>query len=353
MNRLRFIALISLSVVLNCHAEKRPRNVIFMIADGMGVSQLYAAMSQGAEKMNIERFNVIGLSRTGSADRFVTDTGAGVTAISSAAKTRNGQVGMSVDSLPLKSLLSSVHSKKMSTGLIATCAVTGSGLSPFYAHQLDKDNAEGIALDFLNSDIDVLIGGGRKYFEAREDSLNVSEKLIQKGYQVVHSLDAQLKSPCTKLVALLYDDQVPSLAERANMLSDALNVGIKVLKDNRKGFVLVVNAAQIDWACHDNNANALVGEIKDFDKALGVALDFARKEKNTLVIVASPHETGGLILTNSKTDPTQFQPVFMSKLHTGTPVPVFAYGPGAENFSGFMDNTDFRKKILTLLGVND
>lgn len=322
-----------------------------MIADGMGVSQLYAAMSQNEAKMNIETFSVIGLSKTYSANRFVTDTSAGVTAIASGVKTKNGQVGMSADSLPLKSLLQSVRERKMSTGLIGTSAVTGLSLAPFYAHQVDKDSAEAIAKDFLISDVDVLMGGGRKYFESRDDSVDLSKQLITKGYQLLHSLDDPVKLPCTKLVGLLYDDQVPSYKERGDMLSKSLGIGLSVLKVNKKGFLLVVDATQIDWACHDNDIAALTGEINDFDKALGVALDFAKKDKKTLVIVASPHETGGLVLNESKDGTKGFNPVFLSKLHTGTPVPVFAFGPGAENFGGFMDNTDFRQKILRLLGV--
>lgn len=178
MSKFSVIFCLCLLFVFSSHAEKRPQNVILMIADGMGVSQLYAAMSQNEAKMNIETFSVIGLSKTYSANRFVTDTSAGVTAIASGVKTKNGQVGMSADSLPLKSLLQSVRERKMSTGLIGTSAVTGLSLAPFYAHQVDKDSAEAIAKDFLISDVDVLMGGGRKYFESRDDSVDLSKQLI-------------------------------------------------------------------------------------------------------------------------------------------------------------------------------
>lgn len=122
-------------------------------------------------------------------------------------------------------------------------------------------------------------------------------------------------------------------------------------KRSEKGFFLMIEGSQIDWACHKNDADNAIGEMLDFDAAIGAALDFAAADGQTLVIITADHETGGMsIIQGSEMGKLEIE--FTTKQHTASMVPVFAYGPGAELFNGVYDNTGIYFKIAALLGFD-
>jgi alkaline phosphatase len=330
-------------------AQKNPKNVVFLIGDGMGIAQIYAGMVANGNKLNLERCTYSGFSKTYSANKFTTDSGAGGTALACGVKTNNGMIGMSSDSVPVQSILELSSHNKLATGIVVACAVTHATPASFIAHQVNRSMYEEIASDYLKTDIDVFIGGGRKYFEDRNDGRNLTNELKAKNYQIAYKLDEVKAVKSGKLAGLLYDDQNPGMPERGRMLPDATMAAINILDDNKKGFFLMVEGSQIDWAGHDNNSPQLVKEVLDFDQTIGRVLDFAKKDGNTLVIITADHETGGLALLNGKFGSDNMKAIFTTKDHTGVPVPVFAYGPGAENFAGFMENSSFKAKLVKLL----
>ena len=114
----------------------------------------------------------------------------------------------------------------------------------------------------------------------------------------------------------------------------------------------MAEGSQIDWACHDNDTNDIILEVLDFDKAVGKALEFAVQDKNTLLIVTADHETGGIALTGGNFREGTVEMSFACHDHTGIPVPVFAYGPGAENFAGFYENTEIFRKMMQCFGFS-
>jgi alkaline phosphatase len=120
-------------------------------------------------------------------------------------------------------------------------------------------------------------------------------------------------------------------------------------KRSDKGFFLMIEGSQIDWACHANNAPDAVREMLDFDEAIGEVLKFAEADGNTLVIVTADHETGGMALEQGHSkDSIDIE--FVTGQHTAAMVPVFAYGPGAERFGGIYENTDIYVRMKALLG---
>lgn len=352
MIKLRAI-LFSLLVAASLAAQQHPKNVIFIIGDGMGLTHIYAAMVANGNKLEIERFKQVGFSKTYSANNFTTDSGAGGTAIACGVKTKNGMIGMSPDSVAVNSILEIAEKNKLSTGMVTTCDITHATPASFIAHQVSRKMTEEIALDFLKTDIDVFIGGGRKNFEDRDDNRNLSDELKLKGYSVVYSLDEAKKVNTGKLAGLLYPEHNPPMPERGDMLPDAVGVALDILDNNKKGFFLMIEGSQIDWAAHDNKAEQVVNEVLDLDKTIGKALDFAAKNKNTLVIVTADHETGGLSLPKGNIVQKETTPNFTTKDHTGVAVPVFAFGPGAECFTGFMENTSFKDKLIKLLKLSN
>ena len=330
-------------------SEKHPRNVVLLIGDGMGLPQVYAAMVANGNELNMERCTVSGFSKTYSASNFTTDSGAGGTAIACGVKTRNGMIGMSPDSLPVPSILKIASENKLATGIVVSCSVTHATPASFIAHQIDRNMYEEIAADYLKSNVDLFIGGGRKYFDDRNDGRNLIEELKARNYKVAGSMAEVKNIQSGKLAGLIYEDQNPPMPARETMLPDATEVALNILHQNKKGFFLMVEGSQIDWAGHDNNTSQVIKEVLDFDQTVGRVLDFAKKDKQTLVIITADHETGGLTILNGSFGSDNLKTAFSSKGHTGVLVPVFAYGPGAEQFSGFMENTTFKTKIEKLL----
>jgi len=327
------------------------KNVILMIGDGMGLPDVYAAMTISNLPLNIERCNMIGLQKTFSADNYITDSGAAGTALATGNKTKNGAIGMDPQGKRLKSILEIAEEHGLATGLVSTSSITHATPASFIAHQSSRGSYEDIALDFLKTDIDVFIGGGIDHFAKRKDKLNLFDSLKVRGYEVDTSMSMVLSSTSRKLAGLTAPVHNPyRLKGRGDMLPSASGKAIEILKKNPKGFFLMIEGSQIDWAAHANVADTVVDETLDFDKAVGVALDFAKADGHTLVVITADHETGGVTITGGDRATHRVNLNFSTKDHTAVMVPVYAYGPGADKFIGIYDNTDIFKKILTSFG---
>lgn len=322
-----------------------------MIGDGMGTAQVYAGYTAKKGIMNITGMPVSGFSVTFSANDYITDSGAGGTALSSGIKTNNGSIGVDTKGQPVETILEMAEKRGLSTGLVSTSAITHATPASFIAHTSNRSKYADIALDFLRTDIDVFIGGGYNNFARRADSLNLIDSLKARGYFIARDLK-DVNVPSTKrLAALLADEHMPSMSKgRGNMLPDATAMALEILKRNSKGFFIMIEGSQIDWGGHDNDVSYIVDETVDFDNAVGKALQFAEKNGETLVIVTADHETGGFGIIGGSITTGEVQGAFLRKDHTATMVPVFAYGPGSEMFTGVQDNTDIFKKCVKLFG---
>jgi alkaline phosphatase len=356
-NLLVLIVLFTSSV--SCFAETKTKsknnpkikNVILLIGDGMGLADVYAAMTVSESPLNIERCNNIGLMKTFSSDNYVTDSGAAGTALATGNKTKNGAIGTDAQGNPVKTILEIAEEHGLATGLVSTSSITHATPASFIAHQSSRGSYEDIAADFLKTDIDVFIGGGSDHFTKRKDKLNLIDSLKLKGYEVDSTMEMVLKSSSLKLAGLTAPVHLPyRLKGRGDMLPASTGKAIEILKKNPKGFFLMVEGSQIDWAGHANVADTLIDETLDFDKAVGVALDFAKDNRHTLVIITADHETGGVTITGGNVKSHKVNLVFSTKNHTGVMVPVYAYGPGSEKFTGIYDNTEIIKKIVTAYG---
>ena len=160
------------------------------------------------------------------------------------------------------------------------------------------------------------------------------------------------KSTSTKIAGLLARGHMPKASEgRMGMLKEMTVKAIETLNKNQKGFVLMVEGSMIDWGAHENNLEYMVAEVIDFDDAIGAALDFAKADGKTLIVVTADHETGGLSLIGGDIASRTVTAHFSSNDHTATMVPMFSYGPGAERFSGIRENTFFYNEFVKLLGL--
>ncbi len=336
----------------------RPKNIVLMIGDGMGLTQVTAAIYGSKTPLNIEKFPIVGFQKTHANDLLVTDSAAGGTAMACGVKTNNGMVGMRPDSIPCKSILELAEDNELSTGMVVTSTLVHATPASFAAHQPLRGLYEPIATDIVNAGVDFLVGGGKKYFDRRlMDDSNLYQELEDKGYQISNYFKKNLeKVPINYNQDFVYftadNDPLPCWQGR-KYLPFASKLGVNFLeKKNDKGFFLMIEGSQIDWAGHENDPSYLKSEIEDFDKAIGEVLAFASLNRETLVIVTADHETGGMAI-NPGSKMRKLKPAYTAKkgrAHTATMVPVFAYGPGSEKFSGIYENTEIFFKMVEAFG---
>lgn len=336
------------ATTLTAHAPtaKKPKNVIVLIGDGMGVSQIYAGMIANKKPLHLERAKHIGFHKNQSADKFITDSAAGATAIAIGKKAKNGAIGVDAMDQPSVSILELSEQNGMTTGLVTTSSITDATPASFISHQPKRSMNEEIAADFLKTDIEVFIGGGRQYFSQRKDGQNLIDSLSKRQYQIANSTEEIQKITSGKLAAFTGDKNPIKFSEgRNDQLKVSAKKAIDLLSSNKKGFFLMVEGAQIDWGGHANDTDYIINEMLDFDGVIGEVLNFAEKDGNTLVIITADHETGGFAINGGDAKTGQITGGFTTKGHTGVMIPVFAYGPGAESFSGFYENTEIFHKI--------
>jgi alkaline phosphatase len=339
----------------NCSRnDTYPKNIIIYIGDGMGVAHITAGkIARG--RLNLERFAVTGMVTTHSENELITESAAAATALATGHKTYNRAVSVSADKKPLKTLFEFAEELGKSTGVVVTSSVTHATPAAFFAHVEDRRQHADIAEQILNSGLDVLIGGGWTYFipqsnegSRRQDNKNLL-KSLETRMPVVLSYE-KLPGQGKKLAALLAPDGLPKSADRDYSLAELTQEAMRILSKNRKGFILLVEGSQIDWAAHDQDHEAIIAEMIDFDGAVGTGLDFAQKHGNTLILVTADHETGGFAVHDGSMKAKQVTSSgFTTSGHTASMVPIFAYGPGSRNFSGIQDNTRVGRNLIELL----
>jgi alkaline phosphatase len=332
-------------------ATPRVRNVILMIGDGMGLAHQYAGYTANKGVLSLERCHTVGIVKTHAANNYTTDSAASGTAIACGEKTNNGMLGIRPDGARLKSMLEYAADNDMTTGMIVVCELTHATPAAFVAHVKSRSEHENIALDLARSKINVGIGGGRKYFENREDGKNLTDTMKTKGFRVAYTMDEVNAVKNGNLLALLADTGLERYPARGEMLPEAVSTAINILNQNKKGFFFFFEGSYIDGGGHSNNQEYVVNEMLDFDRAIKAAFDFAERDGQTLVVVTADHETGGMSINGGNLETGDLFTKFSTGGHTGIPVIAYSFGPGAELFTGIFDNTEFLPNILDLLGI--
>jgi alkaline phosphatase len=358
---MRILILIPILLLLACQpsnqnvkTEERAKNVILLIGDGMGLSQITAGLYANGNQLFLEEFKHLGLHKSYSADDLITDSAAGGTALSIGKKTYNGAIGVDVDTLSHQTILEKAEEKGLATGLIATSTITHATPAAFIAHQPSRKMYEEIAADFLKTEIDFFVGGGIAHFTDRQDGKNLLDSLANNGYLVSDSTRQNLKEiepdPSLNFAYLTSMSSPLKYSEGRDYLEPATKMGLEFLNQHSdKGFFLMVEGSQIDWGGHANDQRYIIDEMLEFDRVVKEVLDFAKKDGETLVVVTADHETGGMSINKGSSLDTLICK-FTSGSHTADLIPVFAYGPGAENFGGIYENTAIYDKMLEAYG---
>lgn len=280
---------------------KKVKNIIYMIGDGMGLEQLSAAWVCNGGKLNFDNFNVTGLIRTYSANRLVTDSAAAGTALATGHKTNNGMVGVTPDGTPVESLAEYAKSKGKKVGTAVTCRINDATPAAFFAHSESRNNQEDIAAQFAESGIDFLAGGGIRYWQGRQDGRDLVQEVKDKGYSFATTKEELMAVEEGPVIALMAPQELPHSLDRGDVLPASVSKALQLM-DNKKGFFLMIEASMIDDGGHSNKAGVTMEEIFDFDRTLGVVLEWAAKDGETLVIATADHATGGMTLLGGSID---------------------------------------------------
>ena len=356
MRRLILISIIILTILTPLYAAQ-PKNVILMIGDGMGPAQVTLARLSCGSSLNMDSMKYGGLVKTQSADSTITDSAAAGTALATGFKTNNGMISTLPDGTEVQTILEAARKIGKATGLITTVSITDATPAVFGSHIASRKGQADIAPQLIEHKIDVILGGGKVYWipksqdqSKREDERDIIAEAKSAGYSFVDTREGLLSANgrvlgLFQLGGLTTESPEPTLAEMADK-------AIQTLSSDRDGFFLMVEGGQIDYRCHDNDAPGAIKQTLDFDAAIGKVLDFARSKGNTLVIVTADHETGGMtIIYPEKDSAEKFKVVFTTKGHSACNVPILADGPGADSFTGVLDNTDVPKRIAEVWGI--
>lgn len=334
---------------LNDGKAKKIKNVIFLMGDGMGLNQITAGAYANKKALTLFNFRNIGLIYNNALDEFTTDSAAGGSALATGEKHCNRHISMSVDGVPYPSLSEYFHDMGKKVGVVTLGNAVDATPTAFYAHYTERDSADVLTAQLIDGPLDLLCGSGIEQFTIRHDGRNLISELKQDGYNFITDT-YKINDQKGKVICI--DEKMGDAAEEKNLslLADATNAAIqKLQEDNAKnGFFLFIEGAKIDYAGHSKCLPGSIIEMLSFDMAVREAVKFADKNGETLVVVTADHETGGLMIVDGNEHTGRVVGLYNSDDHMPVMLPVFAYGPGSQNFIGVYENYEIARRIKSL-----
>lgn len=344
------------------------RNIILMIADGAGVG-VWSAAAFASDALAVKEMPVVGLVDTRSALHKVTDSAAAASVYATGERATNRTIGVGPASacpLPrggnapggewpagcerLETWFEIAKAKGKATGLVTTTSVVDATPAAFVAHSPSRYWGEPIAVQFANAGLDVLMGGGRRSFEAatRSDGRDLIGEMCARAQCLESAAALAAYRPGDRpLVGLFTSTDFDETDPRPVGLPAMVEAALAKLARDPDGFVAMFETEATDNSTHANAPlERVTADILEFDRAVAVALDFARRTPGTLVVVTADHETGGFSLAETGQD---FVLRYTTQGHSGALVPLFAYGPQAERFGGFRENYEIGRSFLGIV----
>ena len=386
-----------------CDKKQKAKYVFYFIGDGMGFSHISLAEAYGAAQdgeigrkaLCFTQFPVMGMASSYSSSNMITCSSAAGTALSTGYKTKNGMLGVAPDSSNLESIAYKIHNAGYKVGIMTSVTIDHATPGAFYANSSARSDYYSIAAQLPLSGFEFFGGGGFQGLKKEGDRKPLYDIVAENGYAVAFGKEQfnAMKDTASKII--YFQDKEKSgevlpyafVREEGDVsLADVVKGAIDVL-NNEKGFFIMAEGGQIDWAAHANDLTNTIHETLDFDQAIQVAYEFYLQHPDeTLIVVTADHETGGVTLgltkgytfdltlvpqkstaanasaTEKSVDSymEQIPADSLSKAakigwttssHTGGAVPVFAVGAGSSKFAGRQDNTDIPKKIIESMGL--
>lgn len=337
----------------------KPKNLILFIGDGMGVGTVSAAsalLTPPGVPLAMEGAPFIGLMHTWCSDFLVPDSAAAGTALATGFKTDRELIGMIPDGTPVRNLFEAARQRALRTGLITTSGLADATPGAFLAHASSRYHYDRVLRGALESGADVLIGGD---YSGKPKAWNqppyrhlveeVEEFAGGLGYTVIREPES-LPTSSAPLLAL-FPPRADMPIQHGPPLAKSTARAIELMAGGPHGFLLVVESEVIDEAAHNNDITETMAGVREFDDAVAWVLEWAATRDETLVLVLADHETGGPHLLHGGFSTERVTVRWAHDYHSSQMVPVFAFGPGAEHFSGVFDNTDVAPRIAALLDL--
>jgi alkaline phosphatase len=343
------------------------RNIILMIADGVGAGA-WTAAEYANDNLAVKRMPVVGLIDTRSAVHKVTDSAAGASVYATGQRVVNRTISVGPASAcplpaagssgtwpegcePLATWFEAARDKGRATGIVTTTFVTDATPAAFVGHSPSRYWREELAVQVAGFGLDVLLGGGARDFDAatRADGRDLLGEMCERVRCLNSPEELDNYRPDDRAVAGLFASGDMDESEvRPVALPSMVAAALRKLAQNPEGFVAMFETEATDNATHANAPlERVTNDLLEFDRAVAVALDFASRTPGTLVVVTADHETGGFSLVESGND---FELRYANRGHTAAMVPVFAFGPQAERFGGLNENYEIGRQFLRIVG---
>ncbi len=361
--------------------SQNPKNIVLISADGMGVSQWQAAMVAAHGKLNLGRMQSAGLLTTNPLDVFCGDAPSHSTALATGVNSHKGAVSVDMNNMPLKTITELVKEKSLAVGIVSANSLVEGSIVPFVGHASNRMAVEELTAGYVEGGIDVFIGAGSDYFSKhidmrpptqgqagggsgaagaaavqtreRDDKRNLLIELEAKGWQVLYNIKDIRQVKGGKLAGFTGTQMNPNIQQgRGDMFPASVETSLNILQSSSKGFFLMVGDMYVDRASHNGRLELLCDEAMDLDRAIGKALDFAERDGQTLVLVVGSPEASGMSLVGGNMAEGMVEAKWSMPgmaNHSGTLVPMFAYGPGADQFMGVLENTEVFVKMKSML----
>jgi alkaline phosphatase len=411
-----FVATITVVIVISFATSAlasgwmdKGKNIIFMVPDGMGHANVTAARiyknGLDGEPLNLESLETIGIQRTYSRNSTITDSAPAASAWACGEKFNNGEICKHSEGTPNnKTILELAKQKRKSTGIVATSQITHATPAAFAAHVTNRNCQNEIARQYiLETKPDVILGGGRQKFDTDlasdpdangcpQYSEDLAEVAQRNGYSFIETTDAMEDAVIQgkgKLLGLFSPaGMTPTYLRQSGTteptLAEMTRVALRTLEDNHRGFFLMVEGSQIDWANHARNLEYQIKDTLAFDDAVGLVLDWINdpghpdRKRSTLLIIAPDHETGGFAINgpmagsypsaalSEKGNLASITPGWTFDLttypkeanHTGGDVVVYSQGPGSKGKGDYpglgrlFDNTELYGVMKGVMDIN-
>lgn len=317
LNRKKMVAIGMIFMAITSFAKAK--YVFYFIGDGMGAGQrqiteeYQRTVLKNGDKLLVNSLPVAGITTTYSADTLITDSAASGTALATGYKTNNGYVAKDANGNNLTTILELARSKGMATGIVTTTRLTHATPAVFVSHNINRDNENEIAEDYVKSGVDYFAGGGYRHFTGkdsdskskRKDSRDLVKEFENKGYMTFIGEDSaqgfEKWKPAAgqKVFAAFQSSHMPySIDEKSKNLPSLKMMtekGIELLSQDKDGFFMMIEGGRIDHASHAQDVQSTIYDTLALDEAVKKAYDFYEKyPEDTLIVVAADHETGGM-----------------------------------------------------------
>ena len=267
-------------------SEMRAKNVILLIGDGMGEQHIEAGNIYRSNKLNMERFAVIGEVMTRSLTPGATDSAAAATAMATGVKTYNSRISYK-DGKNLETVAELAKAAGKKVGVVVTKPVTDATPAAFLSHAKGRDDSESIARQLVDFNADILFGLTDDAMDALKAEIPTAERALCTTFDEINASGSE------QIYGLLEDGAIQTAGSDtlSSLTSTALT---KLSQNNENGFLLIVEGSKIDTASHDNDMEAMLAELNAFDAAVNTCRNWAQANGETVVMVTADHETGGL-----------------------------------------------------------